>query len=99
MNQQDVTTALIVLFKKLYLPDSTTEHIYFPENKRWSYHFSKSLIGWRHSQKLTVVSSKQTKSTSNLIFLYNNVIKHDPNMRKCVPTKKDELFKTLSVSR
>lgn len=31
-------------------------------------------------------------------LLFNSVIKHDSNIRKCVPKKKDELFKTLTVS-
>ena len=92
MNQLDVTTALIGLLKKLYLPDSNTKHFYYPESKRWSYHLL-SLVGWRHPQKLTLASSKQGKSTSNLIFLDNNVIKYDSNISYCVPKKKDEFLK------
>ena len=48
MNQLDMTTALIVLLKKSYLPDSNADHIYYPESKRWPYDITTSIIGWRH---------------------------------------------------
>jgi hypothetical protein len=43
------------------------------------------------------VNPKQSKSTSNIIFLDNSLIKYDSNISNCVPKKRDELFKSLFV--
>lgn len=57
MYQRGVTTALTVLLKRSYLPDSNAEHIFFLKVKDGYTIHSKSLIGWRHIQELQIFLS------------------------------------------